>query len=156
MPQIGIIWRRYAYVHSGASVPRLQAPWCMMQGCAARGPAERAVLRKKEELRAAAAAARPSSVGAAPGDPNPDPGKPADPAPSSRSERAAAAAQLGQGMGSAGSPNARAVARARAARVNLLRGSVAEALTWLRAPPAPHERWAHPVRGPARAGASLL
>ena len=114
------------------------------------------MLRKKEELRAAGAAARPSNVGAAPSDPNPDPGKPAIPAPTSRSERAAAAAQLGQGMGSARSSNLRPVARARAARVNLLRGSVAEALAWLRAPPAPHARWAHPVRGPARGGASSV
>lgn len=113
------------------------------------------MLRKKEELRAAAAAAaRPSIKGAAPGKRDPDPGHPANPALTSRSERAAAAAQLGQGMGSAGSPNPRAVARARAARVNLLLGSLAEALAWLRAPPAPYARWAHPVRSPARVGAS--
>ncbi|KAK9819564.1 hypothetical protein WJX81_004895 [Elliptochloris bilobata] len=31
------------------------------------------------------------------------------------------------------------------ARVNLLRGSVADALAWLSAPPAPHEHWAHAV-----------
>lgn len=127
----------------------------MVQGCAARGPAERAVLRKKEELRAAAAAAAPPrNVGAASGKRDPDPNpKLTNPAPTSRSERAAAAAQLGQGLGSAGGPNPRAAARARAARVNLLRGSVAEALAWLRAPPAPHARWAHSVRGPARGGA---
>ena len=119
-----------------------------MQGCAARGPAERAVLRKKEELRAAAAAARPSDKSAVPARRYPDPGKPREPMPYSRAERAAAAAQLGQGLGSAESPNPKAVARARAARVNLLRGAVAEALAWLRAPPAPHARWAHPVRSP--------
>ena len=114
------------------------------------------MLRQKETLRAAAAAARPSNADAAPGKRNANPGEPASPAPTSRSARAAAAAQLGQGMGFAGSPNPRAVARARAARVNLLRGSVAEALAWLRAPPAPHARWAHPVRGPATVGATSV
>lgn len=37
----------------------------------------------------------------------------------------------------------------RTARVNLLKMTVAEALAWVRAPPATHKKWAHLVRCPA-------
>lgn len=84
------------------------------QGCKPTGPAERAVLAVKEELRE----------------------------------------QLQRLMEEAGVssprkllPEVRAVPPPlRSARVNLLKWSVSEALSWLQNPPHPHERFAHLVR----------
>lgn len=100
------------------------------------------MLRVKDELRAAAAAEPAAAAAGARSAPGA--ALASGPAELSRAQRAAAAAA----QDSAG-PAPGAAPRLRAARVNLMRGSVAEALAWLRAPPEPHARHAHPVSAPA-------
>ncbi len=119
------------------------------QGCAARGPAERALLRAKLQLRAAAAA-QPRGAGPTPAetDPRPEPKSDSTLALPSRARRAAAAAAQSERGAALAGPNHKPSARPRAARVNLLRSVVAEAVEWLRSPPEQHAKFAHPVSAP--------